>query len=126
MSGLTVNISDFHCRGMKARNSRSAARSLDRPYGLFVIEEDRTYTEPNRSGRVAKAEPCEIFDISLAREAQRARKRYTFRPIGAARKAQVLRFGAANAKPDPKVLQQAAAVMAPMEFGGPTDLPPAA
>lgn len=126
MAAPTVNISDFRCRGIKigpTQSLRPAAAAAD----LVVVE-----PEPEAARREAEllqeariSENPAVFDIGIARQAQRMRQRMVFRPIWTQRhRANVIRFG------EPGVT-----VMRPKGSGGrlqrkaishDRDLPPAA
>lgn len=113
MTGRPVNIADFRCRARKVRTALFSVRDANRSHGLKVVE------------RADQQEPQEspvVFDIGMAREAQRLRRR-AVRPISIHRHAQVIRFGEIRA-------QAVAGMRAPASWpavpDGPYDLPPAA
>lgn len=109
MTGRPVNIAEFRCRVMKARTAQFVLRDMSRSAGLRVVEP---------SGPVAS--PV-VFDIGMARDAQRFRRRAA-RPISIQRRANVIRFGEPG-------FRKLAAVNAPPSWhasNGPYDLPPAA
>ena len=94
MASSTVNISDFRCRGLKPVHQPMRAGESSR---LVVVE-----AEPTSSRRETEmlqdaliSENPAVFDIGIAREAQRMRQRLVFRPIAAIhrRRANVIRFG---------------------------------
>lgn len=95
MAASTVNISDFRCRGIKFR-PLLAPRPAAPPADLVVIEPEaelaRREAELLQEARIS--ENPSVFDIGIAREAQRMRQRMVFRPIWTHRhRANVIRFG---------------------------------
>lgn len=111
MSGRPVNIAEFRCRVMRARTAEFSLRLAGRAAGIKVVEPSPS------SNRI-------VFDIGMARDSQRFRRRTNTRPIAIQDGAKVLRFGegrrrvAANAVRAPK--------SSPIFRNGPFDLPPAA
>lgn len=121
MKEPTVNISDFHCRGMKSRPGSFAPRNLNRPYDLYLLEAERAADSTTGAGA------CTVFDIEEAREAQRARSRYIPRPISLVRRAKVLCFtGAAPARQMARIEAARGPETWNASAEGPNDFPPAA
>ena len=109
MTGRPLNIADFRCRAMKARTAQFSLRDASRPTGLRVVEP-------------ASTESPVVFDIGMARDAQRFRHRANARPVSIHQRAKVIRFGDRRAV-------AAVAMRAPDVWHashGPCDLPPAA
>ncbi len=117
MSNLTVNISDFRCRGRMARSAHFAQAPSDRPFGLHVVE---THREAERSGNSDPS--CRVLDIGTASEAQRARNRWFAQPFSMYRKAKVLRFAPSAAMRAVRTME----IALPQQRCGDFDLPPAA
>jgi hypothetical protein len=91
MASSTVNISDFRCRGIKP--AYQCIRAESNSTKLVVAE-----AEPKAAHREAElaviSQNPSVFDIGIAREAQRMRQRLVFRPIAMHRhRANVIRFG---------------------------------
>lgn len=109
MSGRPVNIAEFRCRAMRARAAEFSLRLASRPTGLKLV----AFPSDNRI----------VFDIGMARDAQRFRRRATTRPVAIQNGAKVIRFG-------DHCRVAAAAIRAPRPLPppsiGPLDLPPAA
>lgn len=113
MTGRPVNIADFRCRVMKARATYLSLRDAARSSAMKI--------EPLILRNVSAESPV-VFDIGLAREAQRQRRR-PFRAFPLESRAKVIRFGERQSR----VL---AAVNAPASWpirsNSPYDFPPAA
>jgi hypothetical protein len=126
MAGSTLNIADFRCRGMKARSTYKKVRTTRLPHGLTVLESEPAIAEP-QSERLHHAQVSEnptVFDIGIAREAQRTRPRLLFHPVPIQRRrATVIRFG----EPGVTVMQpKQATVRKQRAASSDFDLPPAA
>lgn len=96
MSALTVNISDFRCRGVNVGPHHQPVRTSTSSAGLAVVEPDASAArrEAERLQEALISENPSVFDIGIAREAQRMRQRVVFRPIAIQRhRANVIRFG---------------------------------
>ncbi len=118
MSHCTVNIADFRCRAIK---SRANVFRTDSPQtGLAIVAPRRRGNLLSMSDAAQSGHP-HVFDIGVAREAQRSRQRVIFRPISIQRRAKVIRF---HEVPVQAVAQAAPRWTPPMN--GPYDLPPAA
>ena len=72
MTGRPVNIAEFRCRAMKARTAQFCLRDASRSSNLKV--------EPLILRDVSDESPV-VFDIGMARDAQRFRRRANARPI---------------------------------------------
>jgi hypothetical protein len=114
-----INIADFRCRDL-TRATTSAKRSQCRPRGFEIVSgEDELRAREIELLReaVLKEDPM-VYDIGIAREAQRLRRRVVFRPISIQRKAKVLRF---RDEPPFRVAESWSGIPE-----GPSDQPPAA
>jgi len=88
MASSTVNISDFRCRAIKVRPLQSV-RAGNQPIELVV-----EHREVELQQEALISENPSVFDIGIARDAQRMRQRLVFRPLTLHRqKANVIRFG---------------------------------
>lgn len=125
MNGSTVNIADFRCRVMNARAGQKPFRAMQSTSGLALVESRRKRAEVMSMANAAISENPRVFDIGVAREAQRMRTRI-FRPISIQRRANVIRFGEKAAAAVPAVAQAAVAARWTAPVNGPYDLPPAA
>jgi hypothetical protein len=109
MSGRPVNIAEFRCRAMRARTAEFSLRIAGRSTGVKVADS-------------SVADSPVVFDIGMARDAQRFRRPNT-RPISISHRAKVIRFGEGRRL-------AAAAMRAPDAWrvpnNGPFDFPPAA
>ncbi len=123
MTGRTVNIADFRCRAIKARSAHPSLRGAIGACALNVIEPSTGQRFLEAKDNATSSENPTVFDIGLAREAQRLRRRAVCRPIGMKRRATVIRFGDAQAR-------ALAGSRTPQPWSpapeGPSDLPPAA
>lgn len=115
MTGRPVNIADFRCRARKARTAQFTLRVASRSSGLKVVE-PLVLRDVSEESRV-------VFDIGMAREAQRFRRRAAARPISIPQRAKVIRFGESQ---DRAVVAMRTAEPWPMPQNGPYDFPPAA
>ena len=79
MTGHPVNIADFRCRVMKPRTAHFDLRDASRSSGLRIVDPVSTESAP-------------VFDIEVAREVQRTRRRSVPRPISIQRRGTVIRF----------------------------------
>ncbi len=109
MSGRPVNIAEFRCRAMRARTAEFSLRLAPRTTGLKIV--------------ASPSDHRSVFDIGMARDSQRFRRRPAIRPIAIQNGAKIIRFGdgrrlAAVAMRAPQPL--------PARSNGPFDLPPAA
>jgi hypothetical protein len=94
MATSTVNISDFRCRGIKARLVHQTLRAAGQRAELVVVEPEHREVELLQEALIS--ENPSVFDIGIAREAQRMRQRLMFRPIAMymyRHRANVIRFG---------------------------------
>ena len=129
MNESTVNISDFHCRGMKIRSAHNGSRSFQRPKGLFVLETEPAFNDHgSESSYIANGSGgCTVFDIGLARAAQRARNRSILRPLPVTRRGKVLHFGSGEADSYlNSTIEITLAVPSDANSDGSLDFPPAA
>lgn len=113
MSDTPVNIAEFRCRAIKLRAGYTFEPSGAAQRGLALVASHARQGGSSRSQRV--------YDIGVAREAQRTRHRVLFRPMPIQRRAKVLHFHEGEAR--------AAVQMMPRwnpPMNGPYDLPPAA
>jgi len=114
MTGRPVNIAEFRCRAVKARISQFPLRDVNRSSAMKV--------EPLVLRDVSE-ESAEVFDIGMARDAQRIRRRANLRSGSLPHRANVIRFGESQRR-------AVAAMQAPQSWRpsqlGPCDLPPAA
>ncbi len=121
-----INIADFRCRAT-ARALPFDSRQPRRPRGFALVQPQSTCTEWDArmlQEAVVQEDPT-VYDIGIAREAQRMRHRSVFRPISIQRKAKVLRFR----NEEPVSIRMRAEERRAVESGrpdGPYDLPPAA
>jgi hypothetical protein len=119
MSGRPVNIADFRCRTRKARTAYFSLRDANRSHGLRVVEPANTGED---AVEYLSQENPGVFDIGIAREVQRLRRRAA-RPLSIHLRGKVIRFGEMPAR-------AAAAMRAPASWpvspDGPYDPPPAA
>jgi hypothetical protein len=98
MTGCTINIAEFRCRAVSRVTSSSNPRS-GRARALSVTDADTRSKDRERDllqidllqDAILQEDPT-VYDIGVAREAQRLRHRTVFRPISNQRKAKVLRF----------------------------------
>lgn len=95
MTGSTINIAEFRCRAV-ARVTASYNHLPRRPRAVSVIDVDAISTEREiemdlLQDAILQEDPT-VYDIGIAREAQRLRHRTVFRPASIQRKAKVLRF----------------------------------
>ena len=125
MTGSTVNIADFRCRAIRARVGRNSSASSERPHGFAVVESAVADRALMLQEAMTQENPT-VYDIGIAREAQRMRPRALFRPICIQRRAKVLRF--TNNAPVQMMRADAARATkgVPEYSGGPYDFPPAA
>ena len=77
MAGFTVNIADFRCRGIDAWATSTPRRPGNTSCTLVVVE-PRAQTSGEE---IYEATRPPVFDIGVARAAQRLRHRAVFRPI---------------------------------------------
>jgi hypothetical protein len=125
MNGLTINIAEFRCRA----TSRVAATSNRPVKGLAVVSLDAASDrwETNTLQEAVLQDDPPIYDIGLAREAQRLRHRAVFRPAGLERKAKILRFRNERSAQFKVRLEETRAMQSRSGMpDGPRDLPPAA
>lgn len=113
MTGRPLNIADFRCRIMKARAAHFSLREASRPTTLKVVDSPAWREE---------SEGPVVYDIGVAREAQRQRRR-AFRPVLMQRRAQVIRFGDNHAR---AIAAGRGHASWPLSTDGGYDLPPAA
>jgi hypothetical protein len=109
MSGRPVNIAEFRCRAMRARTAEFSLRIASRSTGLKVVDP-------------SAADNRVVFDIGMARDAQRFRRPKP-QSISIQQRAKVIRFGEGR--------RLAAAAMHANDGwrvpnNGPFDFPPAA
>ncbi len=128
MTGCTINIADFRCRAV-ARVTASYNHLPRRPRAVSLIDDEVISKEPEMDflkEAILQEDPT-VYDIGLAREAQRLRHRTVFRPTSVQRKAKVLRFKD-EAPVRGKVRAEEARVGKSWSKrpDGPYDLPPAA
>ncbi|MFZ0395127.1 MAG: hypothetical protein WCF17_08115 [Terracidiphilus sp.] len=109
MTGRPVNIAEFRCRAIRARTAQFSLRNASRLTGLKVVQ------------RPAAQCPV-VFDIGMARDAQRFRRRANTWPISLERRAKVIRFGESH----PMAAAMRASQPSPVSRNGPFDFPPAA
>lgn len=95
MSESTVNISDFHGRGITSRPTHVASPNANRPYDLIVMQGSRSWSE-----RTGSDDNGTVFDIGLAREAEPHRSRCMPRLVPIQRRAKVLHFSRTEAQFD--------------------------
>lgn len=109
MSGRPVNIAEFRCRAMRARTAEFPLRLAARPAALKIVASPSDH-------RI-------VFDIGVARDSQRFRRRANTRPIAIQNSAKVIRFGEGRrlAAVALRMSQQL-----PAHGNGPFDFPPAA
>lgn len=96
MAASTVNISDFRCRGANVGPCHQAMRPARASAGFVVAEPEReaAHREAELPQQALISENPSVFDIGIARRAERARHRVVFRPITIQRhRANVIRFG---------------------------------
>lgn len=88
-----INIADFRCRAV-TRATTSSKRSPCRPRGFEIVsgEDGVRAREMELLEEAVLQEDPLVYDIGIAREAQRLRRRVVFRPITIQPKAKVLRF----------------------------------
>lgn len=123
MSECTVNIADFRCRAIKSR--ARIFRTTPAPAGLAIVA-SRHRGDVISMSSAAKSDNPQVYDIGVAREAQRSRQRVLFRPISIQRRAKVLRFHEAPSHAAPLQIAAQAAPRWNPPMHGPYDLPPAA
>ena len=114
MTGRPVNIAEFRCRAMKARTAQFSLRDSSRSSTLKV--------EPLILRDVSEENPV-VFDIGMARDAQRFRRGANTRPISIQHRAKVIRFGESQGHAL-AVVQSSEPGLMPLS--GPYDFPPAA
>jgi len=90
MNGSTINIADFRCRAI-TRATSITDRVQRGPHGFEIAEHERDREADLIHVAILQEDPT-VYDIGIAREAQRLRHRAVFRPINIQRKAKVLRF----------------------------------
>ncbi len=93
MTGCTINIAEFRCRAV-ARVTSSSNYASRRTHGFYVSEAEaapREHDEDLLQDAILQEDPT-VYDIGIAREAQRMRHRTVFRPVSVQRKAKVIRF----------------------------------
>ena len=93
MTGCTINIAEFRCRAV-TRATTFSNRASRRTQTFSVVENGSSILKPGAEllhDAILQQDPP-IYDIGIAREAQRLRHRTVFRPISLQRKAKVLRF----------------------------------
>lgn len=121
-----INIADFRCR-TTARALSFANRPPRRPRGFEIVQPRGSWPEWDArilQEAVVQEDPT-VYDIGIAREAQRMRHRAVFRPISIQRKAKVLRFRSE----EPVSIRMRVEERRAVESGrpdGPYDFPPAA
>ncbi|HWG22294.1 MAG TPA: hypothetical protein VG225_17345 [Terracidiphilus sp.] len=94
MAASTVNIADFRCRAVKGHYSHTPLRDGKRPGGLIIVESAFADRDSERGNEALVSENPAVFDIGIAREAQRLRHRVVFRPITIQRRrSNLIRFG---------------------------------
>lgn len=117
MTGRPVNIAEFRCRAMKARTAQFSLRDTSRSSNLKV--------EPLVLVDVSEENPA-VFDIGMARDAQRFRRRANMRTVSISQRlkqqAKVIRFNEGEGRAV-ATLRVAEPWSSP---AGPCDLPPAA
>ena len=79
MSGRPVNIAEFRCRAMRARTAEFSLRLAPRTTGLKIV--------------ASPSDHRSVFDIGMARDSQRFRRRPAIRPIAIQNGAKIIRFG---------------------------------
>lgn len=119
MNPSTINIADFRCRAMNIRALRTSPREMRRPNGPVPVEASSRSKVQSISLRDAAA--SRVYDIGLAREAQRVGTRVVLRPAAAPRRSNVVRF---HAGPAYDAVQPGRAWN--VTSNDPCDLPPAA
>jgi len=114
-----INIADFRCRDL-TRAGTSSKRSPCRPRGFEIVsgEDELREREMGLLQEAVLQEDPTVYDIGIAREAQRLRRRVVFRPVNIQRKAKVLRF---RDEPPFRMAESWSGVPE-----GPSDQPPAA
>lgn len=127
MNGCTINIADFRCRAIKSRAARPSFWDAQKPAGITLVEVQNP--QGHRGLQLMEAallqENPAVYDIGVAREAQRKRPRMVFRPIGIPRRAKVLRFNSHEPlRMPPRVEESREKWRGATD--GPYDLPPAA
>lgn len=110
-----VNIADFRCRA-EVRTFHASPRSAKRSHSLTVVESN------SKSAAASSA----VFDIGIAREAQRMRHRVVFRPISIQRRAKIIRFSGPSLHTGQPSVEFNRAASWSGRIEGPCDLPPAA
>ena len=123
MNGCTINIADFRCRAL--RTTLSPDRFARRQQGFEVVQDEMDREAEMLQEAVLQDDPT-VYDIGIAREAQRLRRRAVFRPINVQRKAKVLRFRDEVSVPCVMHLEERRAESWPGRPDGPHDHPPAA
>ncbi|HEY2860208.1 MAG TPA: hypothetical protein VGJ21_17445 [Terracidiphilus sp.] len=95
MASSTVNISDFRCRVINVRHLHPVARLSGAAAGPVEVEpESRVAREAELLREALISENPDVFDIGIARDAQRMRQRMVFRLIPVQRnRGNVIRFG---------------------------------
>lgn len=127
MTGSTVNIADFRCRAIRARVGRNSRTFDIRPKGLALVQPPSAERGAQLLQEAVTQENPTVYDIGIAREAQRMRQRTLFRPIFIQRRAKVLRF---TNQPPVQVMRSAEEARQSKGWSGytdgPFDFPPAA
>jgi hypothetical protein len=126
MSGRPVNIAEFRCRAIKARSAHAFFRAASRPCGLKVVEPSSGHLGKDAADETHSSETPIVFDIGIAREAQRLRRRPVFRPISIQRRAKVIHFGEAQTRVVAARAPESWPHSAARSSDGSFDLPPAA
>ena len=112
MSDYPVNIADFRCRDIQFRPLRTAGNTGSVQAGLALVISHRQDGSARRQ---------RVYDIGVAREAQRSRRRFLSRPISIQRRAKVLRFHESAASATVQTMPRWTPPV-----NDPYDLPPAA
>lgn len=129
MNGCTVNIADYNsCRSMQGRISFSySSNSNTSNAPRFGSGRDRSDLQVVSFETADLAQDGDVYDIGVAREAQRFQHRAAFRPISVPRRAKVLRFRSdAPLQMRIRTEERRAVEAWAGRSGGPYDLPPAA
>lgn len=86
-----IDIADFRCRAI-TRATTPSKRSSCRPLGFEIASGEDKLRERELLQEAVLQEDPTVYDIGIAREAQRLRRRVVLRPVSIQRKAKVLRF----------------------------------
>lgn len=124
MNGCTINIADFRCRALKSRAARPSFRDTHKHAGIALVEPSSSL-ELQLQQALMQENP-EVYDIGIAREAQRTRARIVFRPAPVQRRAKVLRFNGNEPIRMTLRTDQPREAYRGGTIDGPYDLPPAA